>query len=207
MDELQTSWSLSVEATNIHDLQQATLKRLLGRAWVSEDPELFREAPAQLHLLHTAESAHAWRHDASALAAVMDPAIDTSDLAERMRLHYNDRFKGEALDATATLLQANPNSRRALLTCWHPGDSERPDGAACVVYVYFRRRAKHLQVHAHMRACDAYKKLPANLLILAEAATSVAGRLSVPVGGITLMIDSLHVYKADRPQAMHLAGL
>jgi hypothetical protein len=94
-----------------------------------------------------------------------------------------------------SLLRAEPNSKRAVVTLCGPGGGKVP----CVNVVQFLVRQGELQTIYFARGQDAFKKFYADALCLAKMARHVADGLGLPAGAVSGFIGSSHVYQADQP--------
>ena len=94
-----------------------------------------------------------------------------------------------------SLLRAEPNSKRAVVTLCGPGGGKVP----CVNVVQFLVRQGELQTIYFARGQDAFKKFYADALCLAKMARHVSDGLGLPAGAVSGFIGSSHVYQADRP--------
>lgn len=94
-----------------------------------------------------------------------------------------------------SLLRAEPNSKRAVVTLCGPGGGKVP----CVNVVQFLVRQGELQTIYFARGQDAFKKFYADALCLAKMARHVSDGLGLPAGAVSGFIGSSHVYQADQP--------
>lgn len=117
--------------------------------------------------------------------------------------HLAVRLTDSALEGAVELLRAAPYTRRAVVNLWTPADSALGAGGAgapCAMYLWFRRTTPFtFELTVHMRACDAWAKLPADLAEFSGVVRRVAGRVWLRPARLVLMIDTLHIYTHHWP--------
>lgn len=96
------------------------------------------------------------------------------------------------------LLKRKPNTKRAQASLWYPLTDIKASKAPCLQILWFRIKKNKLEMHAHMRANDVYKKLLMNLNINAQVMKYVAEKLELKLGKYIHIIDSAHIYNKDK---------
>ncbi|MGM5485415.1 MAG: thymidylate synthase [Nanobdellota archaeon] len=112
---------------------------------------------------------------------------------ERIFEHFNDQA-----EYVIERLREDPLSKRAQVSFWDPVKDQEKDKVPCIQIIWFRIIDKRLEMHVHMRANDAYKKLLMNLNIATELMIYIAKRLNVSIGKYIHIADSLHIYRNDK---------
>jgi thymidylate synthase len=195
---------LIVEATTFVQAQTEILRHLLtDRACLSEDPELAAEAPALIRIKDPAKCAVPWRTNASQLQKKTLAHLPMAkELTDKMVEHYSKRISLLEIERVIDLIRRKPCSKRAVLSVWEPDDIARESGSACINYFWFRQSNDLLGCRVHMRACDVYAKLAADIAISCDLQMSVASALGLTPSPFELFTDCAHIYKKDVRQIL-----
>jgi thymidylate synthase len=103
-----------------------------------------------------------------------------------------DRLRGDPASRSATITTFEPLSDTAYIPCVSMLDFWAPDGRIDLV------------VYAH--SLDFGKKAYGNLVELARLQVLVAGALELPIGSLTVVVKSAHVYEPEWELMARLAG-
>jgi len=90
-------------------------------------------------------------------------------------------------------LKRKPETKSATISLHRPGE----DMLTCLSMLDFKLRNGKLHMGVVYRSQNAYSSQPGNILALRHIQEDVAKGIGVPVGKISLMVFSLHVYKKD----------
>lgn len=121
---------------------------------------------------------------------------------------YGVRIHGD-LGQVVRLLQADPDSRQAVLTLF---DSDRdlnrgePD-IPCTIAVQFLLRYGALSMRTVMRSNDLWLGTPYDSIQFFALHSAVATALGVPVGSYFHSVGSLHLYERDRMKAARVKAI
>jgi len=127
---------------------------------------------------------------------------------------YFDRLTQKDDDQLArcfTVLQEDPEQRRAVAVTWDTGTETQPSDAAgknppCLVMLWFRRDEDgSLYTHATFRSHDILRAGLLNAWGLCRLAEDMANNLGWPLGRLTISSLSAHVYSDGWEQAETLA--
>jgi len=135
----------------------------------------------------------AWMH-ANFTDHARVPALGDAD-SYATRLFDYGRTGRDQLRWVTERLQADPGCRFATITTFQPltDTSYIP----CVSLLDFYRRAGALELVVYAHSIDFGTKGYANLVELAAVQADVSQRLDVPVGGLTMIVKSAHVYATE----------
>jgi thymidylate synthase len=108
-------------------------------------------------------------------------------------------YAGSGRDQLAWVIEAlsrDPLASYATITTFEP----LSDTAyiPCVSLLDFWLRSGRLELVVYAHSIDFGKKGYGNLVQLAELQTQVAGRLGKPVGRLTMIVKSAHIYETER---------
>src|SRR3989344_4907048 len=125
------------------------------------------------------------------------------DLVRPEHRLYHERFfaypdkANNQIQALVDRLKKQPQSKRGLVSLWHPDRDQLAEKVPSVLSIWCRIEKGKLNMHAHLRANDAYKKLLMNLNLHATLMKHIADQLGVDVGTYTHIVDSFHIYHPD----------
>lgn len=101
----------------------------------------------------------------------------------------------DQIDFCIVRLRENPESRRSIAITWVPGwdafDAEVP----CLQLLDFFIRDGKLQCTAFFRSWDVGRAAVPNMYGLARLQSHVAGKVGVPMGSLTIVAASAHIYQ------------
>ncbi len=130
--------------------------------------------------------------------AILDPALPDNisyTYGNRLRGHYE--VNGELLDtidAVVTRLSEDPESRTAYISLWDTAaDLGAGAGRPCLTTLFFRRHAGQLTLTATYRAHNLLTAWLMNVYGLMAIQRTVAERVGMPVGPITVISHSLSI--------------
>jgi thymidylate synthase len=197
----------------------------LGEAWLAIAQRILDEgAPSTYDGLEILEVPHAWLD-------VLHPDPDDAIIAEHahperlewMRANFLDRslvaelgdarsyasrlfdYGATGLDQLAWVvdrLRADPLSRSATITTFEPLTDTSYIPCVSKLDFWIRGGALELVVYAH--SIDFGAKGYANLLQLADIQHDVADELELPIGSLSFIVKSAHIYE---PQFEYMRGV
>ena len=197
---------INVQATNITAAAKAAFTELCAGEANGNDSLIWKEDAALISIDNPIQEEPAFTitddnrpryiKDYSAYVPDVDPNLVT--LEEE---HYNQAiFAKGHLDVIVRHLRRHPDSRRALISVWSMQHHLNVTRAApCLTQLYFRLYNGKVDVHAHARACDAYRLLLLDMQVVGALHAVVADRLQLLPGRYIHFIDSLHFYKKYLP--------
>lgn len=106
------------------------------------------------------------------------------------------------LDGVISLLKAEPQTKRALLTLVPTGTGKVP----CINVIQFLIRDQALHTIYFARAQDIFKKFYADALCVARMTRTVAEELGLSADSVTGFIGSGHIYDGDLPASRRLVA-
>lgn len=189
---------ITMEVSDIERDHRGLLLSLCQSEYASNDPELLFESPCLLRLKNPLSYNCQWRRSPEALLPFLCHVPEANTLAAQMHAHYATRLPLDIIESLTDLLRLRPWSKRGVLQVWKPEDLHREVGSACFLSFWFRRTCSVLEGHGHMRACDAFRKLPADIAIACEVYADLARRLDCVTQSFVLWVDCAHLYKSDR---------
>lgn len=118
---------------------------------------------------------------------------------------YAERLQSQ-LDNVVQLLKHNPTSRRALLTIWDHGKDLHLDSTEvpCTVVSQYSVRNHRLEGLYFTRSNDALRFLVADFWLYWQLQKWLAERCGCPVGSLSHIIGSFHIYNNDLARALAL---
>lgn len=111
--------------------------------------------------------------------------------------YYNNVLTLKLVDDIVSHLKKHPDSRRAVFNFWDKSYEDPKVGATCLVYLYFRQTSQGLDMHACMRANNAFRISLMNFHIYGSIHREVCKKLGVKMGNYYHFADSYHVYHKD----------
>jgi thymidylate synthase (methanogen type) len=117
---------------------------------------------------------------------------------------YGNRLRGyfsrngesvDTLDSAVSVLQRDPESRRAYITLWDSAEDLSPDGpsAPCLVTIFFRRSEGRLTLTATYRAHNLLVAWLQNVYGLMRIQQEVCRQVEMPPGALTVISHSLGI--------------
>lgn len=113
---------------------------------------------------------------------------------------------GRQLPHVVRKLQADPDTRQAIITLWDPtldNDLNRKD-YPCTLNLGFSIKNKKLELDVTMRSNDAWRGLPYDLFQFTQLQLTVANVLRLEPGRYRHHTYSLHLYEDDAKDAMNV---
>ena len=199
---------LIVKATTLSDAWEKSLQAVYEKGVDQGDQEIFR---ADLLVLEIEDPCSEKRFHplfpitTQALIAYNEHALKGTqdDLVRPEHRLYHERFfaypdkANNQIQALVDRLKKQPQSKRGLVSLWHPDRDQLAEKVPSVLSIWCRIEKGKLNMHAHLRANDAYKKLLMNLNLHATLMKHIADQLGVDVGTYTHIVDSFHIYHPD----------
>jgi thymidylate synthase len=87
-----------------------------------------------------------------------------------------------------------PSSRQAVSTIWTPSPPDSKD-VPCTISLQWLVREGKLHCTINMRSSDVWLGLPYDYFTFSQLTNSIASRLYLPVGSITMNLASSHIYE------------
>lgn len=110
---------------------------------------------------------------------------------------YGERIRtGNALEEAIVMLRADPSTRRAVLSIYHPDDvrlANRGYEVPCATQLYLRIREGKLNMTLMMRSNDIVSAFPSDIYGFMRLQESIAKILGVDLGTYVHIIGSAHV--------------
>jgi len=117
------------------------------------------------------------------------PRVDTEETADGESRRVFDQL-GHVLDT----LRENPNSRRMVVSAWHPANAAVSTLPPCHYTFVFNVQGDRLNVHLTQRSGDIALGVPFNLAAYSLLSNAVATRLGFELGSFGHTIVDAHVY-------------
>jgi thymidylate synthase len=134
------------------------------------------------------------RHDVEMISYYNKQIAEFSDDGKTFFGAYGPRFIDQ-VDEMIALLRRDPDTRQAWIQVWRRPPAEGTKDVPCTLGWQFFIRDGRLELHAHMRSSDAWLGLPYDAFNFAMIQLGVAGALGLPVGPLTFMLGSSHLYQ------------
>ncbi len=119
--------------------------------------------------------------------------------------HYPER---DGFDQIARLLEEikrNPNSRRLIVTAWHPAQAEMVDLPPCHTLFQFKVESeKILHCQLYQRSADAFLGVPFNISSYALLTHMIAHVCELEVGEFIYTLGDYHIYRNHLEQVEEL---
>jgi hypothetical protein len=186
---------LTVSPTSFDDVLIKAIN-LLNRC-NTDDPELISETPLLIRIDNPSQFNLPWDVNPPSLLQALSHTINSDDILSSLVAHYSERIVSEDIDKVCSLLLDNPFSKKAVLSLWDKDDVSKPSGSACMNYFWFRKHQDYLICRVHMRACDIFTKLCADIAISCNLHEKISKRLNYQLGNLEIFIDCAHIYKRD----------
>jgi len=114
---------------------------------------------------------------------------------ERLRAWGDEKI--DQIGFVIEKLKKDPNSRRSLAVTWIPPVDEKKEEVPCLILADFKIRGGKLHLTAVFRSNDMFGAWPANAYGLTRLCEFVAKGVGVPVGTLTTLSISAHIYEHD----------
>lgn len=106
------------------------------------------------------------------------------------------------LASVIDLLRRDRRTRRAAISIYQPEDCGRNSAdIPCAFGLFYQVRNDHLTSTTIMRSNNAYGLLPYNLFEFSLLAEVIASEVGIPLGPLTHIATSMHVYESDYEKA------
>lgn len=176
------------------------LKLLNNHGFRSVDEQVALELPTLFMIEKMSEDQSLCKLDESCFTSNFDYSQIYPSGNEQMQIelnYYNNVLTLKLVDDIVNHLKQYPNSRRAVFNFWDKSYEDPKVGAACLVYLYFRQTSQGLDMHACMRANNAFRISLMNFHIYGSIHREVCKKLGVEMGNYYHFADSYHVYNKD----------
>ena len=121
---------------------------------------------------------------------------DSIDDLFLMRHIYDQKKHTNQIEELIARLKGNPVSRRAVATTWIPYFDPYNAEVPCLQLLDFLIRSGKLNLTAFFRSWDFTRAAPCNMYGLAKLQEHVAKEVNVPMGSLTIIAASAHIYEA-----------
>lgn len=118
--------------------------------------------------------------------------------ADNLNWQY-DEF--DQIQRAIQMLKTNPNSRRIVVSAWHPGVLDEMSLPPCHVMYIFNVSNGHLNCHLTQRSGDIALGIPFNLACYSALTIAIAGETGLKPGTFAHTIVDAHIYEN------HIEGL
>jgi thymidylate synthase len=98
-------------------------------------------------------------------------------------------------------IKTNPNSRRMIVTGWHPEDAKKVSLPPCHTMFQIYIQDGKLSLHNYMRSCDIFLGLPFNLASYGLLTILLASSTGHSIGDLVFSFGDLHLYRNHIDQA------
>lgn len=111
---------------------------------------------------------------------------------------YGRRFEYGDLNDVIDRIKANPYTRQAFLSVWHPEDqSNHGERVPCTIGYWFYMQNGKLDIKYLIRSCDAYRHFRNDCYMTYRLLEHVASAAQLPIGNMKIWIGSFHCFKSD----------
>ncbi len=173
-------WFLSGD-TNAKTLQEQGVT--IWDEWAtSEQTAKFGRKPGDLGPVY----GWAWRH----FGAHYSPVGRNTSIPAFAELNGFDQISWVEQE-----IRRNPNSRRLIVSSWHPKDAQRVELPPCHTLFQFYVRAGLLSCHLYARSIDAFLGLPFNIASYALLTHMMAASTGLGVDELVISFGDLHIYR------------
>lgn len=200
---------LIVKARTLAEAWEKSLSAVYTRGTDQGDQEIFKEdmlileienpcSEERFHPLFPTTTKELTAYNEHVLKGIQ------SDLVRPEHRLYHERFfaypekANNQIQAIVERLKKQPQSKRGLASLWHPDRDQWTLKVPSVLSIWCRIEKGKLNMHGHLRANDAYKKLLMNLNLHATLMKYIADQLGVEVGMYMHIVDSFHIYNHDK---------
>ncbi len=119
--------------------------------------------------------------------------------------HYPERDGSDQIARLLEEIKRNPNSRRLIVTAWHPAQAEMVDLPPCHTLFQFKVESeKILHCQLYQRSADAFLGVPFNISSYALLTHIIAHVCELKVGEFVYTLGDYHIYKNHLEQVEEL---
>lgn len=125
------------------------------------------------------------------------PQILDATTIEGVEYSYGQRMRQEQdqIQHIITTLREKPYTRRALAVTWNKKEDMEHEKPPCLIVVEFLIQDNHLFLTCFFRSNDMFHGWPRNSFGLRKLQKYVGGELDLPIGSMTIISSSAHVYQ------------
>jgi len=189
-------WYLSGD-NHIKNLRQHTK---IWDAWADEDGRL-----------QTAYGRFWRRYPVPENSAVLDGEVYVNENNPFVRKEENGSLSFDQIGWVINEIKTNPNSRRLVISAWHPANAIISKLPPCHYTFAFNVNAGKLNCHLTQRSGDIALGIPFNLAAYSLLTQIIAQETNLELGQFAHTIVDAHIYHAEKGHAMerydHLEGL
>lgn len=189
-------WYLSGE-NHIRNLSQHTK---IWDAWADENGRL-----------ETAYGRFWRRYPVPESNAVLDGEVYVNEDNPFVRREENGSLTFDQIGWVINEIKTNPNSRRLVISAWHPANAVVSKLPPCHYTFTFNVNAGKLNCHLTQRSGDIALGIPFNLAAYSMLTQIIAQETNLQLGSFAHTIIDAHIYYAEKGSAMekydHLEGL
>ncbi len=129
------------------------------------------------------------------------PQIISSNSLEGIEYSYGQRLRAQhdkdQIRLIAETLQKTPYTRRAIAVTWDLATDLSSEKPPCLILVQFLVQNAQLFMTAFFRSNDMFQAWPRNAFGLRKLQSTVAQELGMPLGALTIISHSAHIYAHD----------
>lgn len=116
------------------------------------------------------------------------------------RLFGKETILNNQIEFIISTLKKNPFAKRAQASLWSCDPDQSGNFTPCLQIIWARVRNGKLELHAHMRANDAYWKSLMNMNIFTTIQKYISRQLGVETGRYIHFVDSYHFHANDKKE-------
>lgn len=113
--------------------------------------------------------------------------------------HHDSDYREKGVDQiqrVLDLIQNDPTSRRMVVSAWNPAGEDRMSLPSChILFQFYVRREKYLDLRMFQRSCDVMLGLPFNIASYALIANIFAHKTGLIPGKLSLLLGDTHIYQ------------
>jgi thymidylate synthase len=199
---------ITINASNLSEAWENSFCELYKKGFQNLDDELYRDESVLIEVKDPMEKRYNKDYPSSEdlLKEYNNYIINGGNQGNVLDEHamYHKRLFGKEtitnnqVDFIINLLKKNPTSKRAQANLWDCSIDQTASFTPCLQIIWVRVLYGKVELHAHMRANDAYKKALMNMNIFTTLQNFIANQLGLRVGRYIHYVDSFHFHNEDK---------
>lgn len=206
---------LHITSNNIISAWKDTVTKLIESQTRIESNQLYRDAILVLEVINidgSSENAYddsfpmTWE-EINYINQHLVTGTDEDKVIHEWTKLYRKRLVSQdynQIEQVIEYLRTKPQGKRAQASIWDQRLDLYGDIGPCLQTLWFQINDNKLDLHVHMRASDAYRKLLMNINEFAALQRFVADRLQVNYGKYYMFVDTCHINANDETAANQL---